>query len=164
MPKLPRRGDLPTLIGLGLVLLLPLAATPAFARNDLGFADSEGLSAPLCLSDPHTLCLNGDRFSVTAAYQLTPSGPSALAWAVRLTPDTGYFWFFDETNVELMVKVLNGCIEPFNAYWFFAAGLTNVGVDIWARDLRTGDVKNYANPLGAPFAPIQDTGAFSTCP
>ncbi len=99
-----------------------------------------------------------------AAYQLTPSGPSMLATAVRLTGETGYFWFFDETNVEIIVKVLNGCVEPFNSYWFFAAGLTNVGVDIYVQDLKTGDSRNYSNPIGTPFPPIQDTTAFSTCP
>jgi len=158
-----RRGSHPTLICLGLAILLPLAAAHALAQNDVGVLP-EGLSTPLCLSDPHTLCLNGDRFSVTASYRLSPSGPSILANAVRLTDDTGYFWFFEEANVELVVKVLNGCIEPFNSYWFFAAGLTNLGVDISVRDLRTMDVKNYTNPPGTPFVPIQDTGAFSTCP
>jgi hypothetical protein len=66
--------------------------------------------------------------------------------------------------VELVVKVLNGCVEPFNSYWFFAAGLTNVGVDITVRDLRTGAERTYSSPLGTPFMPIQDTNAFSTCP
>jgi hypothetical protein len=164
MPEPTRRRNRPAaLIALGLAFLLSLAAKQAVAQTDLGLVDPQGLSAPLCLSDPHTLCLNGDRFSVTASFQLSPSGPSILAWAVPLTGDTGYFWFFDETNVELVVKVLNGC-EPFNSYWFFAAGLTNLGVDIIVRDMKTGDWKNYANPIGTPFAPIQDTAAFSTCP
>jgi hypothetical protein len=163
MPEPARRPNRPALIALGLALLLVLAATRAVAQTDFGLVGPQGLSAPLCLSDSHTLCLNGDRFSVTASYRLSPSGPSILAWAVPLTGDTGYFWFFDQTNVELVVKVLNGC-EPFNSYWFFAAGLTNLGVDIMVRDMKTEDVKNYANPIGTPFAPIQDTTAFSTCP
>jgi hypothetical protein len=163
MPEPFRRGNRPTLICLGFALLLPLVAARAFAQNEVG-VDPEGLSAPLCLSDPHTLCLNGDRFSVIANYQLTPSGPSILANAVRLTEDTGYFWFFDPSNVEVVAKVLNACADPFNSYWFFAAGLTNVGVGISVKDMRTGDVKLYTNPIGTPFAPILDTSAFSTCP
>jgi hypothetical protein len=31
-------------------------------------------------------------------------------------------------------------------------------------DEHTGVQKQYVNPQGTPFAPIQDTAAFSTCP
>ena len=38
--------------------------------------------------------------------------------AVPLTNDTGYSWFFNEDNVEVVVKVLDGC--DFNQrYWVF---------------------------------------------
>ena len=121
-------------------------------------------TAALCVPDDHTLCLNNDRFAVTAAYQQSPLGPSVLATAVRLTADTGYFWFFDPNNVELVTKVLNGC-GTNDAYWVFAAGLTNLGVNLTVIDLQSGALmKNYDNPVGTPFAPIQDTGAFRTCP
>ena len=68
-----------------------------------------GVIAPLCVADEHTLCLNQNRFAVNASFQQTPLGPSVAATAVRLTADTGYFWFFDQNNVELVAKVLNGC-------------------------------------------------------
>ena len=55
MPEPSRRGNRPSLICLGLALLLPLVAALAFAQNEVG-VDPEGLSTPLCLSDPHTLC------------------------------------------------------------------------------------------------------------
>lgn len=32
-----------------------------------------------------------------------------VAQAVSLTEDTGYFWFFDPDNVELVVKTLDAC-------------------------------------------------------
>jgi hypothetical protein len=119
--------------------------------------------APLCATDSHTLCLNGNRFAVTAVYQLTPSGPSFQATAVPLTGETGYFWFFDESNVELIVKVLNGCDTAQHSYWVFVAGLTDVGVDLVVEDLRTREMQHYTSDLGKPFAPIQDTSAFA-CP
>ncbi len=118
---------------------------------------------PLCVPDDHTLCLDSSRFSVTAEYQQTPEGPSVPATAVTLTDATGYFWFFDPSNVELIVKVLNGCGYN-NHYWVFAAGLTNVGVHMTVTDLRTQTVQPYDNNVGTPFAPIQDTNAFATCP
>ena len=117
-----------------------------------------------CTPDAHTLCLNNGRFSVAASFQATPTDPVSLATAVTLTGDSGYFWFFDPNNVELVVKVLNACVEPFDSYWFFAAGLTNVEVEITAVDRHTGESKVYRNERGKPFAPIQDTAAFGTCP
>lgn len=144
---------------------LVMAALPALAQGTAGAAVApEGIARLDCIADPHTLCLQDDRFSVRAAYQLTPDGPSVLARAVRLTPNTGYFWFFDEDNVELIVKVLNGCGTSPSSYWFFAAGLTDVGVSIEVTDLRTAESRTYTNPVGTPFAPIQDTSTFTTCP
>ena len=115
-----------------------------------------------CVQDSHTLCLNNGRFAVTADFQSTPEGPSAPATAVPLTSDTGYFWFFDPANIELVVKVLTGC-SVNSDYWFFASGLTNVGVQINVTDTVTGATKPYSSIFGTPFPPIQDTAAFS-CP
>jgi hypothetical protein len=115
-----------------------------------------------CTPDTHTLCLNNGRFSVTSDFQSTPEGPSSPATAVPLTTDTGYFWFFDPSNIELVTKVLNGCAVNGN-YWFFASGLTNVGVQINVTDTVTGAMQPYSNTLGTAFPPIQDTAAFP-CP
>jgi streptogramin lyase len=116
-----------------------------------------------CAPDGHTLCLNGDRFSVTASFRVASTDTATPATAVPLTGDSGYFWFFGPSNVELVVKVLNAC-APFDSYWFFAAGLTDVEVEITVTDRHTGASKIYRNEAGTPFAPIQDTSAFSTCP
>ena len=82
---------------------------------------------------------------------------------MALTPDSGYFWFFDPANVELTVKVLNGCAVN-NHYWVFAAGLTNVNVVLTVTDTQTGQTKSYTNPQGRTYLTILDTGAFATCP
>ncbi|HEY4594769.1 MAG TPA: hypothetical protein VIJ02_00095, partial [Thermoanaerobaculia bacterium] len=104
---------------------------------------------------------NGGRFEVKAAWTAPGSG-SGAGQAVPLTTDTGYFWFFDPTNVETIVKVLDGC--GFNQrYWVFAGGLTNVQTVITVRDTRTGVSKTYTNPQGTPFQPVQDTSAFMGC-
>ena len=42
----------------------------------------------------------------------TPNGAVGLGEAVALTGDTGYFWFFNSANVEVIIKVLNGCGTP----------------------------------------------------
>ena len=80
---------------------------------------------------------------------------------VGLTGDSGYFWFFDAANIELVVKVLDAC--TLGNFWVFAGGLTNVGVTLIVEDTQTGATKTYNNAIGTPFAPLQDTKAFS-CP
>ena len=115
-----------------------------------------------CVPDAKTLCLSGGRFQVRADFR-TPDGSSGSATAVGLTPDTGYLWFFNPENIEMVIKVLNGC--GLNArFWAFAAGLTNVEVTLTVTDTQNGRVKTYLNPLNTAFVPIQDTSAFSTCP
>ena len=62
------------------------------------------------------------------------------------------------------MKVLSGCTIN-NAYWVFAAGLTNVQVDLTVTDTTTGVVYTKQNPQGTAFVPIQDTSAFpASCP
>ena len=95
------------------------------------------------------------------------SGTTARAgwgggFAQRLTADAGDFWFFHPANIELVVKVLNGCAIN-DRYWVYAAGLTDVGVTMTVRDLRNGVEKSWANPLGTRFRPITDASAFATC-
>lgn len=83
--------------------------------------------------------------------------------AVQLTPDTGYFWFFSQSNVEEVIKVLNGCGLNHN-YWVFAGGLTNVQVATTVTDTQTGASHIYRNPQSTTFQPIQDTSALAVCP
>jgi hypothetical protein len=114
-----------------------------------------------CTPDAFTLCLNGGRYQVRAAFR-TPQGVTANAVAVAFTETSGYFWFFSPDNVEVTAKVLDGC--SFNSRrWFFASGMTNVNVIMTVTDTMTGVTRSYENPSGTPFAPILDTAAF-LCP
>jgi streptogramin lyase len=116
-----------------------------------------------CIPTATALCLGGARFRAEAQWRRpTDSAPSA-GNAVSITADTGYFWFFDASNIEVVVKVLNGC--PVDGhYWVFAGGLTNVEVTLTVTETNTGTTRTYTNPLGTAFLPIQDTSAFATCP
>lgn len=40
---------------------------------------------------------------------------------------------------------------------------SNVDVTITVTDELTGQATSYANPVGTPLQPIQDTAAFATC-
>ncbi|MEM6702390.1 MAG: Calx-beta domain-containing protein [Acidobacteriota bacterium] len=126
---------------------------------------SEGFSSVVtpgvCMEDASTLCLNGGRFEVTASWRTT-SGDIGPGSAVALSDDTGYFWFFDEENVEITLKVLDGCAIN-GRYWVFAGGLTDVEVDLTVTDTESGISRSYTNPRATSFEPIQDTSAFSDC-
>ncbi|HEY1251116.1 MAG TPA: M4 family metallopeptidase, partial [Thermoanaerobaculia bacterium] len=119
-------------------------------------------AADACIPEDTTLCLTGGRFRVQVTYR-TSDGRTGSGHAVALTSDTGYFWFLTASNVELVVKVLNAC-SISQHYWTFGGGLTNVEVTTTVRDTQTGTEKTYHNALGTKFQPIQDTGAFPTCP
>ena len=114
-----------------------------------------------CTPDQVTLCLSGGRFRVTATFE-TAGGTPANAQAAPLGKNSGTFWFFDAANVELLVKLLDGC-SLGGHFWFFAAGLTDVQVTITAQDTQTGATQVYTNPAHTAFQPIQDTSAFA-CP
>ena len=119
---------------------------------------------PICQSSDTALCLNGGRFNVTADWT-KPDGSTGSGTAVKLTGDSGYFWFFDASNIELVVKVLNGCSIGNGAYWVFAAGLTNVQVVLNVKDEQTGVIYTNTNPQGVAYVPVQDTNAFpGSCP
>ena len=114
-----------------------------------------------CVEDDRTLCLNGGRFRVEALWE-THQGDSGPGHARDMTPDTGFFWFFRDSNVEVVVKVLDGC-GVNGSFWVFAGGLTNVHTMLRVTDTLGDTTRTYFNPQGKAFEPIQDTGAFATC-
>jgi hypothetical protein len=110
-----------------------------------------------CQPGPLRLCLNGGRFAVEASWT-DFSGRSGTGNAVPLTADTGYFWFFTASNVETVLKVIDG--RAVNGhFWVFYGALSNVQYTLTVTDTATGAVKTYTNPSGQ-FASVADTSAF----
>lgn len=118
---------------------------------------------PLCVNGGPTLCLNSDRFKVTVTFRTAAGQTASAAQGVRLTPDTGYFWFFNQENVEVTIKVLNACSGNNPRYWVFLSGMTNLEVTLTVTDTATGQTKTYTNPLRRTFQTVLDTNAFATC-
>jgi hypothetical protein len=144
--------------------LAPAAAgaVPAAGASARAVRPASAEAPTACIPDGKALCLSNGRFRVETSFR-TPQGGTGTGNAVRLTADTGYFWFFDQNNVEVVIKVLNACSFA-SRFWVFAAGLTNVEVTTTVTDTQTGERKTYRNALNTPFAPLQDTNAFATCP
>jgi subtilisin family serine protease len=111
-----------------------------------------------CVPDSATLCLQGGRFRVQAAWR-APALPSAgTGSAVPLTGDSGYFWFFTPSNVELVVKVVDGRVVN-GRFWFFSGALSDVEYSIVVTDTATGAVRTYFNPSQS-LQSRADTSAF----
>lgn len=129
-----------------LVVVLAFTGATAFAQSSQ------------CVAGATTLCLNNQRFQVDVQWK-DFAGNTGVGRAIPLTSDTGYFWFFSNTNVELVVKVLDG--RPLNNhFWVFFGALSNVEYTMRVTDKQTGRVKTYFNPSGR-FASVGDTEAFS---
>ncbi len=139
----------------------PLQDTDAFAGCEaLPVASNQTSTGPAPEGEDHIL-LNGGRFEIRAEWRSGQAEGSGRG--VQLTDDTGYFWFFNADNVEMVVKVLDAC-ELADRFWVFAGGLTDVEVELVVKDRQTGEEARYSNPSQTPFLPIQDTSAFSACP
>ena len=111
-----------------------------------------------CAEDQDTLCLNAGRFQVTATWETASA--TGVAKAKELTADTGYFYFFNEKNVEIVIKVLTNCGQSGN-YWVFVSGLTDQGAVIVVQDTDTGKIKVYENTRAVPFVFQRDFTAFA---
>ncbi|HEX7184795.1 MAG TPA: ELWxxDGT repeat protein, partial [Thermoanaerobaculia bacterium] len=151
---------------------LTVAGDRLFFVADDGVVGREVWSLPLagpagCQPSPVRLCLSGGRYQVEASWR-DFQGRTGLGQAVALTADTGYFWFFDDSNVETVVKVLDGTGSNGHA-WVFYGALSNVEYTLTVTDTQTGLARRYFNPL-RQFASIGDTrgfgplGAFSSSP
>ena len=127
------------------------------------YARRFGVPLPPCDADTTTLCLNDNRFRIRATYA-TAAGASGAGQAIALTPESGYYWFFNDANVEIVVKVVDACgLAGFDNFWVFATGLTNVEVTLDVVDTWTGDQRVYRNTLNQDFQPILDSGHFDVC-
>ncbi|MEM7051333.1 MAG: hypothetical protein AAF604_16805 [Acidobacteriota bacterium] len=128
-----------------------------------GHFDNLQLQFSSCIESATAKCLNGGRFRVEASWR-KPDDSTGQARVERLTDDTAYLWFFDPDNVEAVIKVNDACVAPFNRYWVFASGLTNLEVSLTVTDTLRDFTWFRVTTLDQPFPPILDTGAFPTCP
>ena len=119
---------------------------------------TDGTPIGECVADRATLCLNDGRFRVRVRYA-TALGETGYGDGVLLTEDTGYFTFFNPSNIEIVVKVLDGC-ELNGRYWLYATGLTDLDVELEVADPLTQTRHVLVSPLQEAFQPIADTRAF----
>ncbi len=146
-------SDRPVVPGIELV---PVSAVALGATG--GSSDGGGR----CETAGDRLCLLDDRFSVEVAF-VDPNAGTGLEEPARVIPSltmgkTGFFWFFNSSNVELAVKMLDGRALN-NHFWLLYGGLSDVEYEITVTDTATGRTEAYRNESGNICGKI-DTEAF----
>ena len=117
----------------------------------------------ICEPSETALCLNGEQYLVEIEWADFDGNTGVGHVDALQSTDSGLFWFFNENNLEMLVKVLDGC--GFNGrQWVFAAATTNVEYTLRVTEVSTGEVNEYFNPLGNAAAAVTDTAAFTNCP
>jgi len=137
-----------------------ISSIAAGPDGNVWYADGRrNLVGRLSVCSPQSVCLGG-RFEISAAW--AGGGSSGAGKPASLTSNAGAFWFFDPSNLEVFVKILDSCrgSGTFNVY---VNGLTHLGVTVTVTDKQTGTSKTFVHPDGAPFSLLFDGSTFA-CP
>ena len=90
-----------------------------------------------CVASDTVLCLHEGRYEVTVEFTANDETMPARVARPR-TDDSGLFYFFDPTNWEMLLKVLDGC-DVNQHHWVFAATASDVGIELVVRDTTLPD-------------------------
>ncbi|MYJ26890.1 MAG: hypothetical protein F4080_15510 [Holophagales bacterium] len=103
-----------------------------------------------CEPGADRLCLHDGRFSVEVEFADPNVNEKKAGQVVSslTTRETGFFWFFSPTNVELAAKVLDGRALT-GKYWFLYGGLSDVEYTITLTDTVTRESNRYVNEAGS---------------
>lgn len=116
-----------------------------------------------CVPSAETICLQNNRFAVDVVYR-TRQGDTGRGQGRNLSESSAILWFFDQDNVEILIKTLDGCQVPgLESFWVFFAATTDVDYTLRVTDTRTGLSKEYGNLLGQAALPVQDVQTFTGC-
>ncbi len=150
--------------------LTAAAGAPAASVGGVQFRGAAYLftlvSGGACAPGGGTLCIDdhpGDRrWAVGVAYNSSQASGTgqAIPLASLGVSEGGLFWFFDPTNPEMLLKIIDACALN-QSFWVFYSATTDVGFAVTVRDTRTGRSRVYRNTDGTAAAPIQDTSAFA---
>ena len=145
----------------------PVADKVVFAadRSDVGrelfMLERRDLRSP-CVPSPTAACVGDGRFQIEADWLDRASETRGRARAVPFTDDTARFWFFDEDNIELVVKVLDGRVVN-DDWWVFYGATSDVDYWVTVTDTWSGESKSYTNRRGNQCG-VNDTSAFDRRP
>lgn len=141
-------------------------------RDQVGIFITEQTPVTSCTPSDTVMCIDdepGDhRYKVTASFHTVQGGGvSGDGQEIPLAPlgidHGGTFWFFDPTNPEVLIKLVDGCTVN-GRWWVFLSAGTNVGFSVTITDtLFGGGTKTYTNADLHAAVPVQDTKALGGC-
>lgn len=121
----------------------------------------------VCIPDSDTACLLDGRFKVEVDWVTATSAGIGKVMSFNgeraESRESVFFWFFNSTNFEMGVKMVDACVAPFDRYWVFVSGLTSQEYRVRVTKMSTGEVVTYSNPLNTLPQTEGDVSAF-TCP
>jgi hypothetical protein len=115
----------------------------------LGLAEPR-MDAP-CTPGPETLCLAGGRFRVEVEWEnphVEGSRGAGHVLAAEQNDLTGLFWFFQPSNLELAVKILDGR-RINDHFWIFWGGLSDIGYTLRITDTDDGRTHDFEHLPGS---------------
>ena len=115
------------------------------------------------------MCLLAGRFAVRVdAWDPRAGGILTSGTAIPETDAYGDFSFPDLTGdaslPEVLVKIVDAEVPPWNSDWVFWGSLTDVSFLLTVTDTSTGRENTYQNDPGSPFCGGADITAFSAAP
>lgn len=119
-------------------------------------------SNPPCTPGSSSLCLQQGRFLAEVSFKESANRVGRGTVASPRTKDSGLFWFYEPTNWELLVKVLDGCAVNGH-HWVFASASTSLDYRITVTDLETHQTVQYRHRTNDPLESVADIEAFATC-
>jgi hypothetical protein len=141
---------------------------PVTGAERFGFYSTQA-GAPLiavrrrCVSSDTVRCLMGGRFQAKISWRDFENREGEGKVAPSASADSGLFWFFEASNWEVLVKIIDGCTRNGH-YWVYTAGTTDVEYTLEVTDLLTGEVFESTNVLGRAAPAVTEGRAFATCP
>jgi photosystem II stability/assembly factor-like uncharacterized protein len=137
------------------------ATSVLFAAGEGGlFARTVDRTPETCEPTELSACLGNGRFRVEAAWRTSQDEDRGRVFPI--TGDTTAFWFFDQGNLEYIMKALDGC-GVNDHHWVLDAGLTDVEVTVVVSDRDADEVRSWINPIGRALPFGADVNAFN-CP
>jgi hypothetical protein len=86
-----------------------------------------------------------------------PRTPLSAGWGRALSDESGYFWFFDESNVEATLKIIDGRAHNQH-FWVFLSDMTDVNYVLRVRETESGALWLHPNEAGERPV-VRDTSA-----
>ncbi|MYA08392.1 MAG: leucine-rich repeat domain-containing protein [Holophagales bacterium] len=146
--------------------VVTVTATPASHKPSKRGYTIVGATYTLCPIRPDVpapvACLVNGRFRVEVEWRSEPDDRGGVGTMRRRSRQTAVSTFFEEENVEALVKILDGT-GVNGRFWVYSGGLSDLEYTLSVTDRHTGVVKEYRNEAGGVCGQ-GDTDAFGPSP